>query len=300
MDHYTLKRIAAFIAVADHLSFTAAAKHLRIPQPWISVQIRQLEERLGLTLFDRTKRHVALTPEGEDILTISKIIEQQIEKIERISKKSNDDSTETKLTIGAFPDSAHDHNRNDIIRGFIKDCNIDNVVIVNRYFNDLYKMLINKEVDIIFAPLPTPVQGLDSLSVSKFEIVMLMPSNNPLAKNQTITSEMIHGKRIISGEKQYSDGLVIGSDHKQFFKDVDWVMPPETSFESRPLMVQIIGLPSVWIDYPGFNASLGRDYAIRHLSKKMFYEFGFIRVPGKKSLTERRFWRYIERYIEDY
>jgi DNA-binding transcriptional LysR family regulator len=270
-----------------------------MPQPWISVQIRQLEERLGLTLFDRTKRHVALTPDGEDILSISKIIEQQIEKIERISIRHNGNNIEEKLTIGAFPDSVHDNNRNQIIRGFIKNYNIDDVVIVNRYFSDLYKMLINKEVDIIFAPLPTPLKGLDSISVSKFEIVMLMPSNNPLAKNSTITPEMIKNKRIISGEKQYSDGLVIGHDHKQFFKDVDWVIPPETSFESRPLMVQIIGLPSVWIDYPDFNASLGNDYAIRHLSRTMFYEFGFIRVPGRKSETEKKFWRYIEKYVED-
>jgi DNA-binding transcriptional LysR family regulator len=58
-----LRHFRYFIAVADDLSFTRAAKRLNIAQPALSQQVRQLEQRLGTTLLSRTPR-VALTSAG--------------------------------------------------------------------------------------------------------------------------------------------------------------------------------------------------------------------------------------------
>jgi DNA-binding transcriptional LysR family regulator len=57
-----------FAAVAEHLSFRAAADAMRVDQATLSRRIRQLEEQLGFRLFERTTRSVALTPEGEALL----------------------------------------------------------------------------------------------------------------------------------------------------------------------------------------------------------------------------------------
>lgn len=57
-----------FLAVARHGSFTRAAEELHLSQPALSATIRELERRLGFTLFDRTSRRVALTREGRSFL----------------------------------------------------------------------------------------------------------------------------------------------------------------------------------------------------------------------------------------
>ena len=60
--------LKAFVAVADHRSFTRAATQLNRTQSAVSMQIRRLEDRLGATLFRRTKANVALSPSGEGLL----------------------------------------------------------------------------------------------------------------------------------------------------------------------------------------------------------------------------------------
>jgi DNA-binding transcriptional LysR family regulator len=61
----TLRQIAGFLAAAELLSFTAAAQRLHMTQPAFSQLIREMEEALGMRLFDRSTRKVALTEFGE-------------------------------------------------------------------------------------------------------------------------------------------------------------------------------------------------------------------------------------------
>jgi len=60
-----LRHLRSFVAVAEELNFTRAAGRVHIAQPALSAHIRQLEERVGCRLVERTTRRVALTPAGE-------------------------------------------------------------------------------------------------------------------------------------------------------------------------------------------------------------------------------------------
>ncbi|HSJ04999.1 MAG: LysR substrate-binding domain-containing protein [Verrucomicrobium sp.] len=61
---YSLRELECFIAVAEELSFTRAARRLHLAQPPLSRHIRILEDKIGAALFDRTQHHVALTTAG--------------------------------------------------------------------------------------------------------------------------------------------------------------------------------------------------------------------------------------------
>ena len=63
----TLRQLRTFKAVADLNSFSLAAQHLRLSQPSVSYQVKELEEALGLPLLDRLGKRVHLTEAGDQL-----------------------------------------------------------------------------------------------------------------------------------------------------------------------------------------------------------------------------------------
>ena len=64
---HELRHIRAFLETPETRNFTRAASDLHVSQPALTVQVQQLEESLGVRLFDRNKRGVTLTAAGKDV-----------------------------------------------------------------------------------------------------------------------------------------------------------------------------------------------------------------------------------------
>ena len=77
----SFRQIRAFLSVATHLKFTRAAEELNISQPALTVQINQLEEALGIKLFNRNRRQVSLTPAGHDLLPLFERIASDMDEV---------------------------------------------------------------------------------------------------------------------------------------------------------------------------------------------------------------------------
>src|SRR2546423_7032597 len=73
-----LRHIQSFIAVAEELSFTKAAKRLRIAQPAGSRHIRDLESEIGVQLLDRNRSRAFLTDAGRSFLNEARAVLQHV------------------------------------------------------------------------------------------------------------------------------------------------------------------------------------------------------------------------------
>jgi DNA-binding transcriptional LysR family regulator len=76
-----LRHLRHFLVVAEELNFTRAAQRLFIAQQALSASIRQLENELGVKLFDRTTRRVALTTEGDALVDPARRLVAQAEEL---------------------------------------------------------------------------------------------------------------------------------------------------------------------------------------------------------------------------
>jgi LysR family transcriptional regulator, low CO2-responsive transcriptional regulator len=80
----TFRQLSLFESVARNLSFTRAAEELHLSQPAVSMQIRQLEESVGLPLFEKLGKQVNLTEVGKEVFHYSQGINRYLTEMEEV------------------------------------------------------------------------------------------------------------------------------------------------------------------------------------------------------------------------
>src|SRR5262245_16849091 len=108
-----LRHLRYFVSVAEAASISKAALSVRITQPALSRQIRDLEAELGVRLFDRVGRRIQLTAEGRDLLEQSRAVLAQVDAIDKRAKALIAGAVGN-LRIGATP-----HTIQSLMAGFL-------------------------------------------------------------------------------------------------------------------------------------------------------------------------------------
>jgi LysR family transcriptional regulator, carnitine catabolism transcriptional activator len=102
MIDFTSRQLRAFLLVAQHCSFSRAGGALFITPSGLSVLIRELETQLGVRLFERTTRHVALTPFGTELVAVAQRSLKELDGvISRIGRSAKE--TGVSLSVGSPP-----------------------------------------------------------------------------------------------------------------------------------------------------------------------------------------------------
>jgi LysR family hydrogen peroxide-inducible transcriptional activator len=98
----TLRQLQYVVAVADALSFRKAAERCYVSQPALSAQVAQLEETLGIRLFERDRRRVLLTGAGRDVVDRARRLLVDADDLVEAARRASDPLTGT-LRIGVIP-----------------------------------------------------------------------------------------------------------------------------------------------------------------------------------------------------
>ena len=199
-----LRHIRYFIAVAEYLNFSKAAQQLHIAQPPLSRQIRQLEEDLGVTLFLRNKRRVALTKAGQIFLDEArKLIVQAGHAMEAARHAQKGESGIVRIGIasglgGMVSKVVFEHRKR--MPAIEIEC--------RDVFSTLQNEALRKgEIDIGFLRPPLDHVNLDCELLFEEEFVVVLPRTHKLAKRRFLRLKEIADEPLIIFDRNFSTGL---------------------------------------------------------------------------------------------
>ena len=179
-----LRRLRYFVAVAEELSFNRAAKRLHIAQPPLSNQIKQLEEELGVLLFERTSRGVLVTEAGELLLEEARRIFVQVDQTTRIVKRVGHGEV-GRLALGFVPSAS-----NEVLPPILRDFR-DRFPDVELFLREMrpdhiVQRLNDKQLDAGFLYLPFENKAFRVECVSREPLVVALPERHPLASEERV------------------------------------------------------------------------------------------------------------------
>ena len=177
-----LRHLRYFIAVADEKHITRAAQKLGIQQPPLSLQIRALEDELGVQLFRRKPRGVELTDAGAAFLERARSILEQVERATATTRRTAR-GEQGRVVVG-FTSSAPFHPFVPrVIRTFREMSPLVSLVLEESGSSELVQGLHNEEIDAAFIRSPVAdVVGLTVRPLLEEPMLVAVPSGHPLAK----------------------------------------------------------------------------------------------------------------------
>jgi DNA-binding transcriptional LysR family regulator len=177
-----LRHLRYFVAVAEELNFTHAATRLRVAQPALSSQIKDLESELAAKLFERGPGGVQLTRAGKAFyLRARTILVQAAEAAQEARTAAG--TMSGSLVIG-FPSGLHLNYLAPVIHSYRKR----NPKVELDYFHGLVaqqlKALREGRIDIGFVTLPAPLDGFAHQVIWRVPFKVVLPSHHPLARRK--------------------------------------------------------------------------------------------------------------------
>ena len=200
-----LRRLRYFVVVAEELSFSRAAQRLRISQPPLSNQIKQLEEELGVQLFKRSSRGVRMTDSGEVLLGDARRIFVQLEQTTRVVQRVGHGEV-GRLTLGFVPSASNEvlpsilrkfRQRFPDVELFLREMRPDRVV----------QRLHDQQIDAGFLFLPLDDALLNIECVSREPLVLALPESHRLAAKPRVELQALAEEPFILPARYSMPGL---------------------------------------------------------------------------------------------
>ena len=196
-----LRRLRYFVVAAEEQNFSRAAKRLRIAQPPLSAQIKQLEGELGVKLFDRTSRGVRLTEAGRLLLGEARRIFVQLDQSVEFIRQVGDGRI-GRLALGFLPSVAHGVLPN-MLREFRERFPNVELSLQEMSPDEEVQKLRNNQIDAGFLYLPVDETGLEVRPILREPFIVALPDEHSLAtETQVAMSQLAEEPFILPPQHQ--------------------------------------------------------------------------------------------------
>jgi DNA-binding transcriptional LysR family regulator len=183
-------------ALAQEVSFSAAAKRLHIAQPALSQNIRQVEEELGVKLFERNTRKVALTDAGRAFYREALTILARVENAKRTAQRAARGEIGS-LTIGFTTTSILGGELTRRIRVFQQRYPDVRITLEDFTVNKLMNRLRTSTIDVACTEGIYTDESLETQALKPLPVVLAIYKNHPLAKRRHLRLSMLAKEHFI-------------------------------------------------------------------------------------------------------
>lgn len=226
-----LRQLEYFIAVSEHLNFTKAAKQFYISQTAVTLQIKALEEELGVKLFQRTNRKVELTPAGKTFLDDARAIIRRARDAAERAKKADTGLT-GQLNIG-YVKGYEKAFLPDVLSEFHATYPNISLSLYRDNVAELYDGIFGGDLDLIFNILYSfddmeDMKEMEYVVLKEYPLLAVMPVSHPLSHRTLIRREELKGYPLVDikkNENKYGEVKTITNAFAKagFMPDVQYV-----------------------------------------------------------------------------
>lgn len=191
----TLRQLRYLVAVADHLHFGRAAEACHVSQPSLSAQIRELEEILGVALFDRTSRRVRPTPAGEAVAARARRVLAEAEALVDAARHAAEPLVGT-FRLGVIPTLGPWYLPKVLpsLRAAFPDLRL---YIREDLTDRLTALLDQGDVDAALLALPIDQEGLEAEPLFEEPFLLAAPKESRLAHAGKVDLGELKGERLL-------------------------------------------------------------------------------------------------------
>lgn len=198
----TLRQLQYLVAVADHLHFRRAAEQCHVTQPTLSAQLRELEERLGTQLVERTRARVALTPSGAAIVERARRVLGEVEEM-RVIGRTGQGVLASTIRVGVVQ-STGSYLLPLIVPQLHAEYPQLGFYIREGLPATVLRELEDGSLDLLFFPLPVRRADFETLSLFREPIHVVAPHDHRLAAENAIDPSMLKGETILALEAAHN------------------------------------------------------------------------------------------------
>ena len=220
--HITIRQIQVFTAVAKCNSFTRAAEELSLTQPAVSMQIKQLEQSVGMPLFEQIGKKIYKTRAGEIVLDYAIKIQKHLTTAQQeINQLKGIESGH--LSIGVV--STVNYFAARLLASFSRKYPNVNIKLDVTNRQNLLEKIESNEPDLVL--MGQPPRGLDVHAFSFMDnpLMIIAAPDHPLATSKALPLSTLKNEKFIIREEGSGTRLAM----ERFFSDHDF--KPKTTLE---------------------------------------------------------------------
>lgn len=192
----SLKQLTYAVAVADTLHFKQAAARCNVSQSALSTGLAELEQRLGVLLFERDNKKVLLTSAGEQVIERARRVVLEASELESLGLGGSGAPLSAPLSLGMIPTIAP-----FLLPNLLNQLNQNYPKAQLNYQEhqsaELVDLVRRGELDLGILALPYPCEGLLSFEFFGEDFYWVAPKDHELAGLVEITSDELHNAELL-------------------------------------------------------------------------------------------------------